>query len=58
MYILIFKDPTDLAPNLRISVGDVAPDTLSRYILVKSQVFTIANFHIEKLLNLVNITEN
>ncbi|MAW33163.1 MAG: hypothetical protein CMK56_02005 [Proteobacteria bacterium] len=58
MYILIFKDPNDLSPDLRISVGDVAPDTLSRYILVKSQVFTIANFHIEKLLNLVNITEN
>ena len=58
MYILVFKDPKDISPYLRISVGDVAPDTLSRYILVKSQVFTIANFHIEKLLNLVNMTEN
>ena len=56
LYILIYENPDDTKPSIKISVGDIAPDNLSRYVLVNSQIYTIANFHIDNLLNLIDET--
>jgi hypothetical protein len=54
MVILVYR-PSELQPLAQYSVGDIAPDTLSRYILVvgSSTVATIANYQIENLVALV-----
>ena len=56
IFILVYRKPSDLQPLLRCSVGKVAPDQLSRYVLAAGspEVVTIANFHIDNLLNLIN----
>jgi hypothetical protein len=42
-------------PLAQYAVGDVAPDKLSRYVLLvdSSEVFTIADFQIQNLLDLI-----
>ena len=54
MLILVYR-PKELQPLLQVAVGDVAPDTYSRYVMVlgSSSVVTIANFQIDNLLALV-----
>ena len=54
MVILVYR-PKDLQPLAQYAVGDVAPDTYSRYILVvgRSAVGTIPNYQIENLLGLI-----
>ncbi len=54
MLILVYQ-PKELQPLLQVAVGDVAPDTFSRYVMVvgSSSVVTIANFQIDNLLALV-----
>jgi hypothetical protein len=54
MVILVYR-PKELQPLLQVAVGDVAPDTFSRYVMVvgSSSVVTIANFQIDNLLALV-----
>lgn len=56
IFILVYRKPSDPQPLLRYSVGKVAPDQLSRYVLAAGspEVVTIANFHIDNLLNLIN----
>lgn len=45
----------DRQPFVRYAVGTVAPDNVSRYVLPvdSAEVVTIANFHIDNLLNLI-----
>jgi hypothetical protein len=54
MLILVYR-PKEIQPLLQVAVGDVAPDTYSRYIMVVggSSVVTIANYQIDNLLALV-----
>jgi hypothetical protein len=54
MVILVYR-PKELQPLLQVAVGDVAPDTFSRYVMVvgSSSVVTIANFQIDNLLALI-----
>jgi hypothetical protein len=54
MVILVYR-PRELQPLAQIAVGDVAPDTFSRYILVvgRSSVGTIPNYQIENLQGLI-----
>ncbi|PWT70484.1 MAG: hypothetical protein C5B46_09425 [Proteobacteria bacterium] len=54
MLILVYR-PNEVQPLLQVAVGDVAPDTYSRYIMVVggSSVVTIANYQIDNLLGLV-----
>jgi hypothetical protein len=54
MLILVYR-PHEIAPLLQVAVGDVAPDTYSRYVMVvgTSSVVTIANYQIDNLLGLI-----
>ena len=54
MLILAYR-PKEIQPLLQVAVGDVAPDTYSRYVMVigGSSVVTIANYQITNLLDLV-----
>jgi len=54
MVILVYR-PNELQPLLQVAVGDVAPDKLSRYVMVvgRSSVVTIANYQIDNLLALI-----
>ena len=54
MVILVYR-PNELQPLLQVAVGDVAPDTYSRYVMVvgTASVVTIANYQIDNLLNLI-----
>ena len=54
MVILVYR-PRELAPLLQVAVGDVAPDALSRYVMVvgSSSAVTIANYQIDNLLRLI-----
>jgi hypothetical protein len=54
MVILVYL-PKELQPLLQVAVGDVAPDKLSRYVMVvgSSSVVTIANYQIDNLLALI-----
>lgn len=54
MVILVYR-PGELAPLLQVAVGDLAPDKLSRYVMVVggSSVVTIANYQIDNLLGLI-----
>lgn len=54
MVILVYR-PRELAPLLQVAVGDVAPDALSRYVMVvgSSSAVTIANYQIDNLLGLI-----
>jgi hypothetical protein len=54
MVILVYL-PKELKPLAQYAVGDVAPDTYSRYILVvgRPNVGTIPNYQIENLLGLI-----
>ncbi len=58
IYLIVYSKPTDTEPKMKISIGDLAPDTVSRYISVDSRIFTIANFHIENIKNLIKDTKN
>jgi hypothetical protein len=55
MLILIYR-PDDLQPLAQYAVGDIAPDTLSRYVLVvgSAAVATIPNYQINNLLALID----
>ena len=52
--VLVYR-PNDLQPLGQYAVGDIAPDTLSRYVLVVGSpaVATIPNYQIENLLALI-----
>lgn len=54
MFIMIYR-PKELQPLARYSVGTVAPDKVSRYILPAGStwVVTIADFQIDNLLSLI-----
>jgi Domain of unknown function (DUF4340) len=54
MVILVYR-PQQLQPLLQVAVGDVAPDKLSRYVMVvgSTSVVTIANYQIDNLLTLI-----
>jgi hypothetical protein len=54
MVILVYR-PNDLQPLAQYAVGDIAPDTFSRYVLVvgSSAVATIPNYQIDNLLALI-----
>jgi hypothetical protein len=54
MLILVYR-PNDPRPLAQYAVGDIAPDALSRYVLVlgRSAVVTIPNYQIDNLLALV-----
>jgi hypothetical protein len=54
MLILVYR-PNDLQPLAHYAVGDIAPDALSRYVLVvgRSAVVTIPNYQIDNLLALI-----
>jgi len=56
MLILVYR-PKALEPLLQVAVGDVAPDTFSRYVMVvgRASVVTIANYQIENLLGLIQL---
>jgi hypothetical protein len=55
MLILVYR-PHDLQPLAQYAVGDLAPDTLSRYVLVvgSSAVATIPNYQINNLQALID----
>ena len=52
--LLVYGD-YGVKPVAQYAIGEVAPDTQSRYVLIvdKSQVVTIANYQIENLMNLI-----
>lgn len=54
MLIVVYR-PNELQPLAQYAVGDVAPDALSRYVLVmdSSAVVTIPNYQIANLLALI-----
>lgn len=54
MLVLMYR-PQELQPLLQVAVGDLAPDKLSRYVIVAgdSSVVTIANYQIDNLLGLI-----
>jgi hypothetical protein len=54
MLLLIYR-PHDIQPLAQYAVGDIAPDTLSRYVLVVGSaiVVTIPNYQINNLLALI-----
>jgi len=56
MVILVYR-PSDLQPLLQVAVGDVAPDKLSRYVMVvgRASAVTIANYQIDNLLSLIKV---
>jgi len=54
MLILVYR-PHDMQPLAQYAVGDIAPDTLSRYVRVvgSAAVATIPNYQIDNLLALI-----
>ncbi len=54
MLILVYR-PNEAQPLAQYVVGDIAPDTLSRYVLVagRASIATIPNYQIDNLLALV-----
>lgn len=54
MLILVYR-PNELQPLAQYAVGDIAPDALSRYVLIVGSpaVVTIPNYQIENLLELI-----
>jgi hypothetical protein len=54
MLILVYR-PKEQQPLAQYAVGDVAPDTYSRYVMVvgRANVVTIANYQIDNLLALI-----
>jgi hypothetical protein len=55
MLILVYR-PHDQQPLAQYAVGDIAPDELSRYVLVvgRSAVVTIPNYQIDNVLALID----
>ena len=53
--LLLVYDDYGVKPVAQYAIGDVAPDTQSRYVLIvdKSQVVTIATYQIDNLMNLI-----
>jgi hypothetical protein len=54
MIVLVYM-PLEVAPRSRYSVGDIAPDELSRYVHINDslEVVSIANYQIRNLQNLI-----
>ncbi|MGH2361184.1 MAG: hypothetical protein ACRDGM_11680 [bacterium] len=54
MLILVYR-PQEMQPLLQVAVGDLAPDRLSRYVMVigGASVITIADYQIDNLLALI-----
>ncbi len=57
MIVLVYR-PNDPKPLMQYAVGDIAPDTISRYVLPvgSTAVVTIPNYQIDNLLGLVEAT--
>ncbi len=55
MFVMVYK-PGETQPLARYAIGHVAPDGLSRYVLVigTPMVVTIANYQVENLLQLID----
>lgn len=55
IFIMVYR-PNELQPLVRFAVGSVAPDGVSRYVLVVGTplVVTIANYQIDLLLKLID----
>ena len=55
IFIMVYR-PNELQPLVRFAVGNVAPDGVSRYVLVVGTplVVTIANYQIDLLLQLID----
>jgi Domain of unknown function (DUF4340) len=53
--LILFYGQANAAPITQLAVGDIAPDKVSRYVLPVggAAVVTIANFHIENLIALI-----
>jgi hypothetical protein len=58
MLILVYR-PQDPHPLAQYAVGDIAPDELSRYVLVvgRSAVVTIPNYQIDNMLALIEAAQ-
>lgn len=58
MLIFVYRGKESI-PTLQVAVGDVAPDTVSRYVVPMGTpwVMTIANYQIENLLELVKVAQ-
>ena len=56
MIVLVYM-PLEVAPRSRYSVGDIAPDELSRYVHINDslEVVSIANYQIRNLQNLIEM---
>ena len=54
MLILVYR-PDDLQPLAQYAIGDLAPDMLSRYVLIvgSAAVATIPNYQIDNLLAVI-----
>jgi hypothetical protein len=54
MLIMVYR-PNDLQPLAQYAIGDLAPDMLSRYVLIvgSAAVVTIPNYQIDNLLGLI-----
>jgi hypothetical protein len=54
LLILVYR-PDDLQPLAQYAIGDIAPDTLSRYVLVVGSpaVSTIPNYQVDNMLALI-----
>ena len=59
MFIMVYR-PDELQPRARFAVGNVAPDRVSRYVLVVGTplIVTIAEYQIQNLLDLIATVRN
>ena len=57
MLINVYTNNKSSTPLARYAVGDVAPDTYSRYILLvgRFKIITIPNYHIDNLLSMIKV---
>ena len=55
IFILIYEKPQDQSPSMKLAIGDIAPDSVSRYIRVNQsqKVVTIPDYQISNLLELI-----
>ena len=59
MVILVYRR-NELQPFAQYAVGDIAPDTYSRYVMVvgATNVVSIANYQIDNLVGLIKSASN
>ena len=60
MLIVIYRDHDDPRPLAQYAVGDIAPDSFSRYVqkVGTAEAVTIANYQIENLIKLIEAVRN